>query len=139
MKAVGEIPSRVVIASLVLWLAACGQLDTGQRQPVNAPQQQLQQPAVQDESGSQVGRAALLAALHGKKVIFVPISQGFDLNQAWVGVWQRMARRYGFTLDVRDPNSSTEAGIRALTGAIAEHPDLLIVQNPDLQSYARQL
>lgn len=43
----------------------------------------------------QVGRDAYLKALNGKKVIFVPISEGFDLNQAWVTVWQRHAARYG--------------------------------------------
>ncbi|TIV10409.1 MAG: sugar ABC transporter substrate-binding protein, partial [Mesorhizobium sp.] len=32
----------------------------------------------------QVGRAAYLDGVKGKKVIFVPISQGMDLNQAWV-------------------------------------------------------
>lgn len=87
----------------------------------------------------QVGRAAYLPALKDKKVIFIPLSQGMDLNQAWVTVWQRHADRYGFTLEVRDPNMSTEAGIRALQGAIAEKPDVLIVQNPDVQTYARQL
>ena len=87
----------------------------------------------------QVGREAYLKNLKGKKVIFVPISQGFDLNQAWVQVWQRHAARYGFSLEVRDPNMNTDAGIRALQGAIAEKPDLLIVQNPDVQTYAKQL
>lgn len=87
----------------------------------------------------QVGRGAYLEALEGKNVIFVPLSQGMDLNQAWVTVWQRHADRYGFTLEVRDPNMSTEAGIRALQGAITEKPDVLIVQNPDVQTYARQL
>ncbi|RUU74735.1 sugar ABC transporter substrate-binding protein, partial [Mesorhizobium sp. M7A.F.Ca.MR.362.00.0.0] len=42
----------------------------------------------------QVGRSTYLEALKGKKVIFVPISQGMDLNQAWVVVWQRHAARY---------------------------------------------
>lgn len=87
----------------------------------------------------QVGRQAYLQNLKGKRVIFVPISQGFDLNQAWVEVWKRHAARYGFKLEVRDPNMNTDAGIRALQGAIAEKPDLLIVQNPDVQTYAKQL
>lgn len=87
----------------------------------------------------QIGRQAYLEALADKKVIFIPISQGMDLNQAWVAVWERHAARYGFSLEVRDPNMSTEAGIRALQGAIAEKPDVLIVQNPDVQTYARQL
>lgn len=94
--------------------------------------------AVSQET-DQVGRQAYLDAMKGKKVIFVPISQGMDLNQAWVVVWQRHAARYGFTLEVRDPNGDTNAGIRAMQGAIAEKPDLIIVQNPDVQTYARLL
>ncbi len=87
----------------------------------------------------QVGRQVYLDAVKGKKVIFIPISQGFDLNQAWVAVWQRHAARYGFSIEVRDPNGDTNAGIRAMQGAIAEKPDLIIVQNPDVQTYARLL
>lgn len=87
----------------------------------------------------QVGRQTYLDTIKGKKVIFIPISQGMDLNQAWVVVWQRHAARYGFTLEVRDPNGDTNAGIRAMQGAIAEKPDLIIVQNPDVQTYARLL
>jgi ribose transport system substrate-binding protein len=87
----------------------------------------------------QVGRQAYLDAVKGKKVIFIPISQGFDLNQAWVAVWQSHAARYGFSIEVRDPNGDTNAGIRAMQGAIAEKPDLIIVQNPDVQTYARLL
>ncbi len=48
-------------------------------------------PAVHAADVQQVGREAYLKNLKGKKVIFVPISQGFDLNQAWVTVWQRHA------------------------------------------------
>lgn len=87
----------------------------------------------------QVGRATYLGALEGKRVIFIPLSQGMDLNQAWTAVWQRHADRYGFDFQVRDPNMDTAAGIRALQGAIADKPDVLIVQNPDVQTYARSL
>ena len=87
----------------------------------------------------QVGRAAYVNALKDKRVIFIPLSQGMDLNQAWTTVWQRHAARYGFKFEVRDPNMDTATGIRALQGAIAEKPDVLIVQNPDVQTYARAL
>ena len=60
-------------------------------------------PAQADDI-EQVGRAAYLEAVTGKKVIFVPLSQGMDLNQAWTAVWQRHAARYGFSFEVRDPN-----------------------------------
>ncbi|TDE35415.1 sugar ABC transporter substrate-binding protein [Antarcticimicrobium sediminis] len=87
----------------------------------------------------QVGRATYLEALKGKRVIFIPLSQGMDLNQAWTAVWERHAARYGFDFQVRDPNMDTAAGIRALQGAIGDKPDVLIVQNPDVQTYARAL
>ena len=87
----------------------------------------------------QVGRQAYLEALKGKRVIFIPLSQGMDLNQAWTAVWTRYADKYGINFEVRDPNMDTSAGIRALQGAIAEKPDVLIVQNPDVQTYARAL
>lgn len=87
----------------------------------------------------QVGRAAYVKALKGKRVIFIPISMGFDMDQAWVAIIKQMAQRYHFSFQVRDPNSNTQAGIRALQGAIADKPDLIIVQNPDIQSYARLL
>src|SRR4029077_18572921 len=45
----------------------------------------------------------------------------------------------GYTFEIRDPNWSTDAGTKALTAAIAEKPDLLIIHNPDIQSYARLL
>ncbi|MGV3551003.1 sugar ABC transporter substrate-binding protein [Rhizobium sp.] len=95
--------------------------------------------AAMSQETDQVGRQLYLDSLKGKKVIFIPISQGMDLNQAWVVVWQRHAARYGFTVEVRDPNGDTNAGIRAMQGAIAEKPDLIIVQNPDVQTYARLL
>lgn len=95
-------------------------------------------PAVAKEI-EQVGRQTYLESLKDKRVIFIPLSQGMDLNQAWTAVWQRHADRYGFEFQVRDPNMDTAAGIRALQGAIADRPDVLIVQNPDIQTYARAL
>ena len=49
----------------------------------------------------------------------------------------RQAKDLGYTFEIRDPNWSTDAGTRAITDAIAQKPDLLIVHNPDLQSYAK--
>lgn len=93
-----------------------------------------------DDTGlDQVGRGAYLESVKGKKVIFIPIAMGFDLTESWAAIWRKEAQALGFTFDVRDPNWSTDAGTKALTAAIAEKPDLLIVHNPDIQSYARLL
>ena len=41
--------------------------------------------------------------------------------------------------EVRDPHFSADAGAQAITSLISEKPDVLIVHNPDVQSYARLL
>lgn len=75
--------------------------------------------------------------LKGKKVVFIPLAMGFDLTEGWAAIMRRQAEDLGYSFEIRDPNWSTDAGTRAITAAIAEKPDLLIVHNPDLQSYAR--
>jgi simple sugar transport system substrate-binding protein/ribose transport system substrate-binding protein len=93
----------------------------------------------EDTGLDQVGRGGYLDSLKGKKVIFIPIAMGFDLTESWAAIWRKQAQQLGYSFDIRDPNWSTDAGTKALTAAIAEKPDLLIVHNPDIQSYARLL
>ena len=68
--------------------------------------------------------------LKGKKVLFVPLAMGFDLTEGWAAIMRRQAKDLGYTFEIRDPNWSTDAGTRAITDAIAQKPDLLIVHNP---------
>lgn len=84
-------------------------------------------------------RAVYLEAFEGKTVAFVPMSMGFDLTQAWGHQLQSQAEELGYDVIIRDPNWSTEAGAQALTQLISEKPDIIVVQNPDIQSYARLL
>jgi ABC-type sugar transport system substrate-binding protein len=76
-------------------------------------------------------------SLKGKKVVFVPLAMGFDLTEGWAAIMKRQAEDLGYSFEIRDPNWSTDAGTRAITAIIAEKPDLAIIHNPDLQSYAR--
>ncbi|MBZ0162853.1 MAG: sugar ABC transporter substrate-binding protein [Notoacmeibacter sp.] len=78
-------------------------------------------------------------AMKDKKVVFVPITMGWDLTEGWAAVLRKQSKNLGYELDIRDPAGSTDAGTRALSQAITEKPDLLIVHNPDIQSYARLL
>ncbi|MEI9402556.1 sugar ABC transporter substrate-binding protein [Mesorhizobium argentiipisi] len=84
-------------------------------------------------------RAPYYDAIKGKKVVFVPLAMGFDLTEGWAAAMRKQANEFGYTFDIRDPNWSTDAGTRAITAAIQEKPDVLVVQNPDIQSYARLL
>lgn len=84
-------------------------------------------------------RQPTLDALAGKTVVFVPMSMSFDLPEGWAAVMRKEADRLGYKLDIRDANWSTDTGTRAITQAITEKPDILIVQNFDVASYARTL
>ena len=77
--------------------------------------------------------------LKGKTVVFVPLSMGFDLTEGWAAVMRRQAADLGYTLEIRDPNWSTDAGTRALLSLVSQKPDLVIVHNPDIQSYVRPI
>lgn len=84
-------------------------------------------------------RKPTLDALKEKTVVFVPMSMSFDLPEGWAAVMQKQADKLGYKLDIRDANWSTDTGTRALTQAITESPDIIIVQNFDVASYARTL
>ncbi|MEI6339821.1 MAG: hypothetical protein WCQ57_14770, partial [Verrucomicrobiota bacterium] len=58
---------------------------------------------------------------------------------AWGGVVKQEADRYGMKFVSQDPNWSTDAMAQALTNIIAQKPDVIVTQNPDLQSLARLL
>lgn len=79
------------------------------------------------------------AALKGKTVAFVPTSLGYDLTDGWNAMVGKQLQALGVKWVVRDPNWSTDAGAQAITSLISEKPDVLLVQNPDIQSYARLL
>lgn len=92
-----------------------------------------------DEKGldNHVKRDPYYSGLKGKKVVFVPLAMGFDLTEGWAAIMKKQAADLGYSFEIRDPNWSTDAGTRAITAIIAEKPDLAIIHNPDLQSYAR--
>lgn len=84
------------------------------------------------------GQWALTAKdLKGKTVAYVPISMGFDLAQGWAAAMQHSADKWGYKLVIQDPNWSADAGVQALGQLIGQKPDVLVVQPPDPQSYAK--
>ncbi len=76
-------------------------------------------------------------SMKGKKVVFVPISIGMDIAAGFAAGMQRMADQYGFQLQIRDPNWNVDQGVQAITQIISEKPDLVVIQNVDMQAYAR--
>ena len=78
-------------------------------------------------------------AFEGKTIAFVPVTMGIDLTEGWAAVMKKQADRLGMKFEIRDPHFSADAGAQAITSLIAEKPDVLVVHNPDVQSYARLL
>jgi ribose transport system substrate-binding protein len=84
-------------------------------------------------------RAGYYNAFKGKRVVFVPLFMGLDLTEGWAAVLARDAAANGYKFEVRNSNWNTAAGARTITSLISEKPDVILVQNPDVQSYAKLL
>ena len=84
-------------------------------------------------------RAPYYEALKDRTVAFVPVSMGFDLTEGWAAGMRKGLEPLGVKFEIRDPNWNTDAGAQAITSLIAEKPDVMVIHNPDVQSYARLL
>src|SRR5450631_1109833 len=82
-------------------------------------------------------QGAFKEALAGKTVAFVPVAMNFDLTEGWFAGLKRELEPYGVKVVVRDPNWSTNAGAQAVTTLISEKPAVIILHNPDVQTYAK--
>jgi ribose transport system substrate-binding protein len=78
-------------------------------------------------------------ALNGKVVAYVPVAMNFDLTEGWFAGLKKELEPYGMKVEVRDPNWSTNAGAQAITTLISEKPAVIVVHNPDVQTYAKLL
>jgi ribose transport system substrate-binding protein len=100
----------------------------------------LAQPALAQGKGlDEPFRAAYYKALQGKTVAYVPVAMSFDLAQGWLAGLKKELEPLGVKVIVRDPNWSTSAGAQAVTTLISEKPDVMVVHNPDVQTYAKLL
>src|SRR5690606_6005261 len=60
-----------------------------------------------------------------------------DLAQAWGGVVKQQSQVYGMEFSSQDPNWNTDAMAQGFTALLADQPDVIVTQNPDMQSLAR--
>lgn len=82
-------------------------------------------------------RAGYAKALAGKTVGYIPVAMGFDLTQGWYDGLKKDLEPSGMKVVVRDPNWNTNAGAQAFTALIAEKPAVIVLHNPDVQTYAK--
>lgn len=96
-------------------------------------------PALAQKGLDEPFQAAFKEALAGKTVAYIPVAMNFDLTEGWFAGVKKELEAFGMKVVVRDPNWSTNAGAQALTTLISEKPAAIIVQNPDVQTYAKLL
>lgn len=75
----------------------------------------------------------------GKKVALIVISSGMDIAQGIAAGIERQSKDLGFELTVRDYNWNNDQGAQLISQVISEKPDVLVVQNLDMQAYASLL
>ena len=82
-------------------------------------------------------RAGYQKALAGKTVGYIPVAMGFDLTQGWLDGLKKELEPQGMKVVLRDPNWNTNAGAQAFTALIGEKPAVIVIHNPDVQTYAK--
>ncbi len=95
--------------------------------------------AFAQQSINDPARDAYYKGLEGRSVVFVPVFMGLDLTEGWSKMMAKQATALGYSYEVRNSNFNTSAGAQTITSLISEKPDVIVVQNPDVQSYARLL
>ena len=63
----------------------------------------------------------------------------FDLTEGWYAGLKKELEPYGVKFELRDPNWNTNSGAQAVTSLISEKPAVIVVHNPDVQTYAKLL
>jgi ribose transport system substrate-binding protein len=78
-------------------------------------------------------------ALDGKTIAFLPMSLGAPLMDTWEYVIRTEVGRANMKYTVKDPAWNSTALAQAFQGAIADKPDVIIVQNPNVQLLVKQI
>lgn len=96
-------------------------------------------PAVAQQTRKEVdpAAAAFFDKTKGRKVVFIAHNQASEQGQVWFQALKDTLEPLGATVEVRDAKFDPAVGAQALTQAIAQGVDMLVVWSPDRRSYAR--
>ena len=78
------------------------------------------------------------SALKGKTVAWVPVWLGV-LELEWTRIMKVHFDDYGMKYEVRDPNFKSDVQLQQVSSLINEHPDVLVVQNPNVTLLAKEI
>src|SRR3954462_13393001 len=96
-------------------------------------------PALAQQGLDEPFQKSFREALAGKTVAYVPVAMNFDLTEGWYAGLKKELEPFGVKFVIRDANWNTNAGAQAVTSLISEKPAVMVVHNPDVQTYAKLL
>lgn len=132
-------PARTFVAALLVsGLAGCGSQESGSGSSTAATSAATTKDLSGGNSSAQL-HSLVDEALKGKTIAWVPLAMGIPLTEIWTQVMREEAEARGMKLVVRDPNWNTTAGLQAVSSLIGEQPAVIVVHNPNVQLYAREL
>jgi ribose transport system substrate-binding protein len=82
-------------------------------------------------------RGAFFQKLKGKKVVFISENQASEQGEIWLQALKETLEPHGVSVEVRDAKFDPAVGAQAMTQAIAQGVNMLVVWSPDRNSYAR--
>ncbi len=82
-------------------------------------------------------RAPYYDAFKGKTVAYLPISMAANITASWAAGIKREVEPLGVKFVIRDGNFNIDATAQAITNLIDQKVDVLIVQNTDVQAFAK--
>ena len=82
-------------------------------------------------------RGPYYEAFQGKKVAYLPISMGANITASWAAGLKRALEPLGVEFIIRDGNFNIDATAQAITNLIDQKVDVMIVQNTDVQAFAK--
>src|SRR6476469_2155358 len=94
-------------------------------------------PALAQKGLDEPFQGAFKQALAGKTVAYVPVAMNFDLTEGWFAGLKNELEPYGVTVTGREPIWRSKAGAQAVTKLSSEKPAVMVIQTPDVQTYAK--
>jgi ABC-type sugar transport system substrate-binding protein len=82
-------------------------------------------------------RAPYYDSFKGKTVAYVPITMAANITSSWAAGIKRALLPLGVKFIVRDGNFDIDATSQAITSLIDQKVDVMIVQNTDVQAFAK--
>lgn len=130
-------PTLVLVSLLALTVAACS-TGTGEKSSGAGENSDIWNSGNGKISSKEL-RQHVLGSTNGKTIAWVPVGTGVPLTDEWTHVIKERSEGLGMKFVLRDPNWDSQRESQMVNSLIAQHPDVMVVHNPDVQLLANSI